>query len=160
MKIIPLTLFLLIQIGLFAQEEYQVHLRGKIYSEQTKGVRDFFRGVEIELTKNDQPVYKMVSDSIGGFEFYADIDGIWTLKVKKKGFYTKWVEFNLSHLSEEEKEGGFLMNLDFTMEKNQNLRTKRLLKKNPIGKCSFDPFFNALIWDADYTANIKSQMKD
>ncbi len=84
MKIIPLTLFLLIQIGLFAQEEYQVHLRGKIYSEQTKGVRDFFRGVEIELTKNDQPVYKMVSDSIGGFEFYADIDGIWTLKVKKK----------------------------------------------------------------------------
>ncbi|MFT5981225.1 MAG: hypothetical protein ACI898_002005, partial [Flavobacteriales bacterium] len=59
------------QIGLLAQED-QVHLWGKVYTERTNGVRDFFRDVEIEITKNDQLVVQMVSDSIGGFEFYAD----------------------------------------------------------------------------------------
>lgn len=158
MRIIFCLFVCMFQIGLLAQED-QVHLWGKVYTERTNGVRDFFRDVEIEITKNDQLVVQMVSDSIGGFEFYADLDGIWTFKVNKKGFYTKWVEIDMSHISEEEKEGGFLMTMDFTMEKNQNLRTKRLLKSNPIGKCAFDPLLNALSWDEEYTTNIKSQMK-
>lgn len=159
MKIALLALCILVQGLLFSQTTCTVFLTGivKIYNQN--GDEKRCADCEIELTKDGVLADSFSTDSLGKYETQLTSDAIWTFKVKKRGYYTKWVLFDLNGIPEENKEGDFAMTTDFSMINSKSRKTKRLLMKNPIGKCAYDADEDVINWDFGYTAFINAQIK-
>lgn len=159
MKIALFTLCILVQGALFSQTTCTVFLSGAVKTEDKKGERHLCDDCEIEITKDGILVSSFTTDSMGAFEAQLTSDAVWTLRVKKRRYYDKWILFDLNGIPEENKEGDFTMVTDFTMLKSKSRKTKRLLEKNPVGKCAYDVEEDRITWDDEYTSTINTQIK-
>jgi len=101
---------------------------------------------------------RWVTGDSGDYEFYLQMDQIYTLRCSAPGYFAKSVVLDTRKVdaSEEEREGGWGMNIDMTMYRTFDGVDTTLLNV-PFGYAAWSSNDTMFVWDMAHTERIRAQ---
>lgn len=114
--------------------------------------------VAIDIKQGRNTYITSLSNEDGKFQAGLSLGHVYTIQVSKRGYYSKSILIDLTGIPSSDAEGGFLMELRFSLIPDTNKKDRRLLRKKPLGICSYNASTKQLEFDMDYTATIKSKL--
>ncbi len=114
---------------------------------------------QIVVFKQGSEIKSFNSGKSGKFDVELELGYTYELKVSKAGYVFKKLQFNTENINEEDKASGFRMEPTVYLFPNLEGFNMDILNA-PVGRCSYDPQFNDLVWDEKYNAEQKKKIDD
>jgi hypothetical protein len=114
-------------------------------------------GVKINILEDNVNYNSVSSNSSGKYEFVIGFDHVYKIIYTYPNYVTKYLTVDTRYVPEDEKAGGYEMNIDMTLfQEIEGLDVSIL--ENPIGKAQFDVNEGRMGWDMDYTRQMQAQL--
>lgn len=104
------------------------------------------------------PLDRWVTGDSGDYEFYLQMDQVYTMRCSSPGYLPKHVVIDTRNVdaSEEEREGGWGMNIDMSLFRSfQGVDTALL--KVPFGYAAWNSADTSFAWDMPHTEKVRAQ---
>jgi len=115
-------------------------------------------GVNITVLKDGKEVESFPTSVNGKYELHLVLGSTYKLVYSKQGYISKNVVLDTKAIPEEDRAGGFQINLDMTLFQEIEGFDKKVTEQ-PIGKASFNPLKNDLEFDFEYTARVQREIE-
>ena len=115
--------------------------------------------VKVEVYQNGIQFDAYTTSSNGRYEFNVPLGFNYEVKFTKSDFVDKKVHFDTRNIPDEDKRGGFKVNMDMTLFTFVEGFDTSILDQ-PIGKASFNPIENSIAFDFDYTSRVQQMIDD
>ena len=115
--------------------------------------------VKVEVYQNGAQFDVYTTSSNGRYEFNVPLGFNYEVKFTKSDFVGKKVHFDTRNIPDEDKKGGFKVNMDMTLFSSVEGFDTSILDQ-PIGKASFNPIENSIAFDFDYTSRVQQMIDD
>lgn len=115
--------------------------------------------VTVTVYQNGSVYDSFTTTSNGRYKFELPLGSSYSIKFSTEEFLSKAVNLDTRNIPEEDRSGGFLMDMDMTLFAYIEGFDKSILDQ-PIGKAVFDPLKNSIEFDYDYTAQITQQINE
>lgn len=114
--------------------------------------------IKITIYKNGAKVQEVVTGPSGKYEFNLDFGSDYKMVYVGGGKVSKNILIDTRDIPEEERLGGFGMNVDMTLfDETPGLDVTIL--EQPIGKAKYQAGEGALSWDYEYTRQIQDELR-
>ncbi len=148
------TLLLAIfSIELAAQNEI-VHIYGQLKDFYSKEKLDYCL---IEVFKEGAIFDNLNADTSGKYGFKLLLGFEYTIKYSKADYLAKSIIIDTRSIPDEEKAGGFDMNIDGTLFPSVPGFRKKVLDK-PVARCAYQKESDGLIFDFEYSAKRQKEI--
>jgi hypothetical protein len=139
--------------GAFGQDV--LLLRGALKDTETQKKLD---NCQVTVFKNGQQFDVYDTGGSGKYEFRLELGYNYDIKFSRVDYVSKIVRIDTRNIPEEDKAGGFQMDLPgmlFTMQEGYNTD----IMKEPVGKVAFSPQTNSMEYDEPYANNMKAKIE-
>ncbi len=109
--------------------------------------------VTVTVYQNGSVFDSYTTSSNGRYEFELPLGMNYSFKFSSEDFLAKSINVDTRNIPDEDKAGGFDMDMDVSLFAYVEGFDKSILDQ-PIGKAKFDPVKNSIEYDFDYTAKI------
>lgn len=151
--IISLLAVLCLHISALAQDDIYVYGTVKDYVSAKK-----LPDIKITIFKNGAKIQEVVTGANGKYEFNLDFGADYKMVYEGGTMVSKNILIDTRNIPEEERQGGFGMNVDMTLFKETPGLDVSILDK-PIGKAKYQAGDGALSWDYEYTREIQDELR-
>ncbi|MFM1999566.1 MAG: hypothetical protein RL204_1513, partial [Bacteroidota bacterium] len=137
----------------FGQDE--LLLRGALKDSETQKKLD---NCQVTVFKNGQQFDVYDTGGSGKYEFRLELGYSYDIKFSRVDYVSKIVRIDTRNIPEEDKAGGFQMDLPgmlFHMQEGFNTD----IMKDPVGKVAFSPQTNSMEYDEPYANNMKAKIE-
>lgn len=152
LKHILLIFVLLASFSAFSQNDVSIFGVVRDHSNNKK-----ISGVEITIYQDGTNYSTHKSNSSGKYEFVIGFEHEYKIVYTYPNYVTKYLTIDTRYVPDEEKEGGYEMNIDMTLFNIIEGLDVSILE-NPIGKAEFDVAGGRMGWDMDYTRKMQAQI--
>ena len=94
----------------------------------------------------------------GRFKFDLPLGYVYDIICSRADYITKIIRIDTKNIPEEDREGGFISQTDFFLFKNIEGFNLDIMN-DPVGKASFDPQKNDVVWDEGYIARQNAKIE-
>jgi hypothetical protein len=139
--------------GAFGQDV--LLLRGALKDTETQKKLD---NCQVTVFKNGQQFDVYDTGGSGKYEFRLELGYNYDIKFSRVDYVSKIVRIDTRNIPEEDKAGGFQMDLPgmlFPMQPGYNTD----IMKEPVGKVAFSPQTNSMEYDEPYANNMKAKIE-
>jgi hypothetical protein len=139
--------------SVFGQD--QLLLRGALKDSETQKKLD---NCQVTVFRNGQQFDVYDTGGSGKYEFRLDLGYNYDIKFSRVDYVQKIVRIDTRNIPEEDKAGGFQMDLPgmlFHMQEGFNTD----IMKEPVGKVAFSPQTNSMEYDEPYANNMKAKIE-
>ena len=139
--------------SVFGQD--QLLLRGALKDSETQKKLD---NCQVTVFRNGQQFDVYDTGGSGKYEFRLDLGYNYDIKFSRVDYVQKIVRIDTRNIPEEDKAGGFQMDLPgmlFRMQEGFNTD----IMKEPVGKVAFSPQTNSMEYDEPYANNMKAKIE-
>jgi len=145
---------LLVLLGVNAFSQNDVSIYGVVrYHEDSRKIG----GVTISILEDDVNFNTVTSNSSGKYEFVIGFEHVYKIIYTYPNYVTKYLTIDTRYVPEDEREGGYEMNIDMTLfQEIEGLDISIL--DNPIGKAQYDSNEGRMGWDMAYTRQMQAQI--
>lgn len=157
MRILLVLGLLFVTVIACSQDDRDVLVHG-VFLENGGG--EPVRKASIKLFQDKNAGQKLVVQHDSGyFSMKLDFDHVYYIEFSAKGRVTKSIQIDTRNVPNEEKEGGFGMNVDILMIKPNRKKHFRFLKKESVGRAKFDPEELVFTWDIDHAEMMQHKIQ-
>ena len=152
--VLSAALVFLLSLTFSAQDDLLI--QGAIKNKDTMKKME---NVTVTVYQNGSVYDSFTTTSNGRYKFELPLGSSYSIKFSTEEFLSKAVNLDTRNIPEEDRDGGFLMDMDMTLFAYVEGFDKSILDQ-PIGKAVFDPLKNSIEFDYDYTAQITQQINE
>lgn len=150
--ILVVLVAMMLPLSLFGQDDISIYGVVRDHSEKNK-----IANVTIVVFENDKKIFERKSNLAGKYEFVLEYDKSYRIEYNYPNYVSKYLTIDVRDIPEEDRIGGFEMNIDMTLFREIEGLDVSLLE-NPIGKAQFDAKRNEIAWDFAYTEQMQKKI--
>lgn len=139
-------------------DSLDVMLRGTLW-DADEAPRNTLEDVKVIILRDGDPYEELRTDSAGRYATYLPLDYLWTITWRKRNLYSKTVEIDTRNIPEDDKVGGFDMEIDIVLTEATSKSNQKILEEYPIGKAKFDLVMDAITFDYDWTEKVLAMLE-
>jgi hypothetical protein len=146
-------LFLLVSVSGISQSD-NLLVQGIVKDKETLKKSE---GIKVVVYQNGSLFDSHTTTGNGKYDFDLPLGFKYELKFEGKPFVSKKVRIDTRNVPDEDRAGGFQLDMDMTLFEYIDGFDTSILDK-PIGIAAFDPIKNSIQFDFDYTAQIQKEI--
>jgi hypothetical protein len=152
--VLSVALVFLLSLTFSAQDDLLI--QGAVKNKDTMKKME---NVTVTVYQNGSVYDSFETTSNGRYKFELPLGSSYSIKFSTEEFLSKAVNLDTRNIPEEDRAGGFVMDMDMTLFAYVEGFDKSILDQ-PIGKASFDPLKNSIEFDFEYTADVTQQINE
>lgn len=152
-----LGMWLMCAVPYLASAQDDLNIHGVVSDAMTSSKLD---GVTVKVLKDGAQHDVFTTRANGKYEFYLDCNAKYDLVFSKPGFVERSIQIDARNIPKEVIGAGIIMPTDMSMyEITEAMKDADLsVFQKPIGKAAYNPSEGDLVWDFNYTNQVKSDI--